>query len=127
MDLERLKSLIEWMARSPLAELEFADGDFKVHLIKGDGGTVDVVEPDPACEGTIVAAPSYGIVHLASTPGAALLVSVGQSITAGQALCVVEAMKVFTTLEAEVAGTVAEILVADGAEVTAGQLLFRLE
>ena len=52
---------------------------------------------------------------------------VGQVVTVGQPLCIIEAMKVFSTIEAEVPGTIAEILVAQGAEVAAGQPLFRME
>jgi biotin carboxyl carrier protein len=51
----------------------------------------------------------------------------GQVVTVGQPLCIIEAMKVFSTIEAEVAGTIAEILVVQGAEVAAGQPLFRME
>ena len=74
----------------------------------------------------MVAAPLYGIVHLQRTPEAAPFVTVGQAVEAGQVVCTIEAMKVFTDVRAERAGTVAEILVTTAQEVEAGQTLVRL-
>lgn len=128
MDLDRLKAIIDWMANSPLSELELTDGDFHIHLVKTADGVVTaapVAAAEPA--GAAVTAPSFGVVHLAPSAGAEPFVKVGQRVEAGQPLCVIEAMKVFSPVEAEGAGTVAEILVEDGAEVSAGQPLFRLE
>lgn len=130
MDVDRLQAIIDWMQRSPLRELEIADGDFRARLVRAGGSAValavtsDVAEP---ISGTTINAPSYGIVHLASAPGATPFVDVGAEIVPGQPLCVLEAMKVFTPLEAEKAGKLIAILVADGAEVSAGQPLFRLD
>lgn len=129
MDLERLKQILDWMARSPLSELEVADGEFKVHLVRGRDGQPAQVSPasSAAPGGHEVKAPTYGVVHLSPDPASPLFVVVGQVVTLGQPLCIIEAMKLFSTIEAEVPGTVAEILVAQGAEVAAGQPLFRLE
>ena len=127
MVLDRLKAIIDWMARSPLGELEIAEGDFHVHLVKAGNG-VEVSPPaSQPPSGHVVTAASYGVVHLSPAPGADPFVAVGQHVEIGQSLCVIEAMKVFSPVEAEQAGTVAAILVADGADVTAGQPLFRLE
>lgn len=128
MDLDRLKSVIDWMAKSPLAELAIAEGDFRVHLVKASSGTVTAAPAAQSAQaGTIVTSASYGVIHLAPAPDAEPFVHVGQQVEVGQSLCVIEAMKVFSPLEAEQAGTVAAILVTDGADVTAGQPLFRLE
>jgi acetyl-CoA carboxylase biotin carboxyl carrier protein len=127
MDLDRLKAIIDWMAQTPLGELEIAEGDFRVHLVK----TATGIEPAPGEEvvaaGQIVTAASFGVIHLSPAPDAEPFVQIGQRVEAGQSLCVIEAMKVFSPIEAEVAGTVTAILVADGADVSAGQPLFRLE
>lgn len=127
MDLDRLKAIIDWMADSPLSELELTDGDFHIHLVKTAHGVATLPAAIEASSGTVVSAPSFGVVHLAPSAGAGPFVTLGQLVEAGQSLCVIEAMKVFSQVEAEAAGTIAAILVEDGAEVSAGQPLFRLE
>ena len=127
MDLDRLKAIIDWMARSPLGEFEITEGDFHVHLVKTAQGVAPVQSETPSAAGFVVAAATYGVVHLSPAPDAAPFVQVGQRVMVGQSLCVIEAMKVFSPIEAEQAGTIAAVLVTDGADVTAGQPLFRLE
>lgn len=129
MDLQRLKDLLDWMARSPVDEIELREGDFEVHLKKSPGGQVASVPPIPAPleRGHDVVAASYGVVHLSPSPGAPPFVVLGQSVANGHSLCTIEAMKVFSPIEADRAGTIAAILVDDGAEVSAGQTLFRIE
>ncbi len=73
-----------------------------------------------------IVAPVYGLVHLQDTPGAPPLVTPGQSVTTGQVLCIIEAMKVFSQVSAERDCTIASVLVQSGEEVEAGQPLFRL-
>ena len=128
MDLDRLAKILDWMARSPLSELEVTDGEFKVHLVRSRDGHPEVVPASTAApRGHEVLAPTYGIVHLSPDPASPLFVEAGQAVTVGQPLCIIEAMKVFSTIEAEAPGTVVEILVTQGAEVAAGQPLFRME
>lgn len=130
MDVDRLQAIIDWMRKSPVEELEVADGDFRVRLVRKPDGTIGSPAPSATSApafGEEVTAPSYGIVHLASTPGAAPFVTLGSTVSAGQTLCVIEAMKVFTPIEAVRGGTVTAILVEDGAEVSAGLPLFRLD
>ena len=69
----------------------------------------------------------YGVLHLTSAVGEAPFVTVGQAIEAGQTVAVIEAMKMFHPVKAKVAGKLAEILAQAGAEVAAGQALFRLD
>ncbi|HEX9857267.1 MAG TPA: biotin/lipoyl-containing protein [Paracoccaceae bacterium] len=139
MDLDRLKQIIDWMATQPLHELELAEGEWSVHLVKSGGVTTSAasqrvpaasfVPPATAKAAEtrhILTAPFFGVVHLAPVPGGPAFVTPGQAVKAGQTLCVVEAMKVFNTVEADHDATVAEILVASGAEVMAGQPLMRL-
>lgn len=127
MDLDRLKAIIDWMAQSPLCELEIAEGDFQVHLVKTAAGVEPAAAGHATPSGTTIAASGHGIIHLSPAPDAEPFVRVGQRIEAGQSLCVIEAMKMFRPVEAEQPGTIAEILVTEGADVTAGQPLFRLE
>lgn len=128
MDLDRLKDILDWMARSPVQELQISDGDFEVHLKKAPTGQpVSVPAAPVAPKGHDVVAATYGVIHLSPAPGSAPFVTLGQSVSTGQSLCTIEAMKVFSPIEADRAGTIAAILVEDGAEVAAGQPLFRIE
>jgi acetyl-CoA carboxylase biotin carboxyl carrier protein len=75
----------------------------------------------------VVTASMQGILHLTPAPGEAAFVQLGDRVAAEQVVCVIEAMKMFNTLETEVAGTVIEILAQSGSEIKAGQALFRIE
>jgi acetyl-CoA carboxylase biotin carboxyl carrier protein len=75
----------------------------------------------------VVKAPSLGTFYRAPKPGAAPFVSVGQKVEVDAELCLVEVMKLFTTMRAQISGTVREILVKDGELVECGQPLFLLE
>jgi acetyl-CoA carboxylase biotin carboxyl carrier protein len=80
---------------------------------------------DERARAPLLCAPLYGVVHLSPAPGEAPFVAVGRAVTAGDVVCVIEAMKVFNEVRAEHAGEVAEILVSSGQEVDAGQPLLR--
>lgn len=130
MDLDRLKEILDWMERSSVAELQISDGDFEVHLRKAEGsGSVApaaaVAPPQPA--GHEVVSTSFGVIHLRPAPDSPPFVTIGQTVSVGQSLCTIEAMKVFSPIEADRAGIIAAILVEDGTEVAAGHALFRIE
>jgi acetyl-CoA carboxylase biotin carboxyl carrier protein len=142
MDLDRIKTLIDAMAASDLNEMEFREDGWSLRLVRraqaGDMVRAPVKAPPsrqakqlpiraeaaPNKEAK-VAAPLFGIVHLQPAPDAPVFVSVGQTVTAGTPLCVIEAMKMFHEVRAEQDGTVSAILVASGQEVEAGQELIR--
>ncbi len=147
MDRDVIKELIEALAASDLAELEYRSNGETLRLVKRGAGVPAPTRltPPPATDQTPVSAPAqppppepgaavsdtivaplYGIVHLQQTAGAPLLVSPGQSVTAGQVLCNIEAMKVFHQVRAERDCVVSALLVEFGQEVEAGQPLFRL-
>jgi acetyl-CoA carboxylase biotin carboxyl carrier protein len=67
------------------------------------------------------------VVHLQPAPGEPPFVQPGQTVEAGQLLCVIEAMKMFNEVRADHAGTVRQVLAHSGQEVEAGQPLFRFE
>ena len=140
MDRHLIKALIEQFAASNLAELEYSNGGATLRLVRDQAAALPAsipkprpyvaVQPAPSAAPTpadqVLAAPLYGVVHLQRSPGAPPLVAVGQAVAAGQPLCLIEAMKVFTELRAEAAGTVTAILVDSGQDVEAGQPLMRL-
>jgi acetyl-CoA carboxylase biotin carboxyl carrier protein len=139
MDLAKIKALIDLVSRSQVTELELTEGDTTLRLSRplatpparqADAPTRAAPSVTPATEapGTLdaVCSPSFGVFHRTPAPDAAPFVTVGATVEAGQTLCLIEAMKVFTAIAAPRAGTVEAILVATGEEVEAGQPLFRL-
>lgn len=84
------------------------------------------VASGPTNESSVVSAPMFGVVHLTPAPGEAPFVQVGDTVTEGQVLCTIEAMKMFNAIESELAGTVIGILVGAGDEVESGQPLIRI-
>lgn len=147
MDLQQIKALIDVLTASDLSELEYQHDGSTLRLVKNPAPaalrTLDRQAPpvpaQPAPLAGVVAAPAaapiapaevcspvYGVVHLRPSPAEPPFVAVGEAVTAGRTLCVIEAMKVFNEVRAEHAATVAAVLVESGQEVESGQLLFRL-
>jgi|SRR5690554_1025351 len=147
MDLRKLKTLIDLVADSGIAELEITEGEGKVRIVKFSQ-TAQPVAPEPvaavvaapaaaapaapaapapapaAPAGHVVKAPMVGTFYRAPNPGAAPFVEVGQSVKEGDALCIIEAMKLLNEIEADKAGVIKEILVENGEPVEYGQPLF---
>lgn len=145
MDLRKLKTLIDLVAESGIAELEITEGDGKVRIVKfsetnqvtvpmqtqvvpvaaAPAATAPSAPAEPAVPaGHVVKAPMVGTFYRAPNPGAAPFVEVGQSIKEGDALCIIEAMKLLNEIEADKAGVIKEILVENGEPVEYGQPLF---
>ena len=83
--------------------------------------------PADAPAGNAITAPMVGTYYSASSPDAAAFVKVGDTISEGQTICIIEAMKVMNEIQSEIAGTVVECLVANGTSVEFGQPLFRVK
>jgi len=142
MDAQQIKAFIDAMTASDLDEMEISHDGWTLRLVRHARGERSAPPPalahapvsQPAAPVTApitaqsqeVLAPLFGAVHLQKEPGEAPFVTPGQTVRAGQLLCVIEAMKVFNDVRAEHDGTVAEVLVASGQEVEAGQPLMRL-
>ena len=75
----------------------------------------------------VIKSPMVGTFYASSTPGGKPFVEVGSSIKAGDALCIIEAMKIMNEIEAEVTGTVRQVLVENGQAVEFGQPMFVIE
>lgn len=139
MDQQQIKALIDALAASDLSELEYSRNGETLRLVKQaalaaalrSGGQIDArsaaapAAAPPAVFPAELAAPLHGVVHLRPSPDESPFVTVGQSVKAGQTLCVIEAMKVFNEVRAEQDVTVQDVLVDSGQEVEAGQPLFR--
>ena len=89
-------------------------------------GTKTLV-PDDQSEKHELKSPMVGTFYIAAAPGSAPFVKVGQKVEVGDVLCMVEAMKMFNQIEADVAGTVTARLVENGDPVEFGQALFMIE
>jgi acetyl-CoA carboxylase biotin carboxyl carrier protein len=148
MDLRKLKTLIDLVSESNIAELEITENEGKVRIVKSGGATfaapvmtMPVAAPAaapaalppaeapaaPAVSGTVVKSPMVGTFYASSTPGGKPFVEVGSSIKTGDALCIIEAMKIMNEIEAEITGTVRQVLVENGQAVEFGQPLFVIE
>ena len=141
MELEQIKSFIDAMAASDLAEMEFSRDGWTLKLVRRPAGAAQPPAVPPARATTTGArtvppakpssaahelhAPLFGIVHLQAGPGEAPYVAAGQAVRAGQTLCVIEAMKVFNEVRAEFDAVVDAVLASSGQEVEAGQALLR--
>lgn len=151
MDLRKLKTLIDLVSESNVSELEITEAEGKVRIVKTPPAAV-VAAPAPvvavaappapvamppaavapaavvdAVQGHVVKSPMVGTFYRASSPGAKPFVEVGSSIKAGEAICIVEAMKILNEIESDHSGTVTQILVENGQAVEYGQPLFVVE
>ena len=151
MDLRKIKKLIDLLEESNLAELEIKEGEEVVRLsrvpktaapvavaaapvapialaapIAAAAAPAAVEAPSvPALPaGTVVKAPMVGTFYAAASPGTPPFVKVGQQVKAGDTLGVIEAMKMFNQIEAEVAGTVQAIMVENGQPVEFDEPMF---
>ena len=149
MDLRKIKKLIDLLEESNLAELEIKEGEEVVRLSRVPKSTAPVaaapaapiavaaapVAAAPAAvveapianalpAGHVVKAPMVGTFYASATPGTPAFVKVGQQVKAGETLGIIEAMKMFNQIEADVAGTVQAILVENGQPVEFDEPMF---
>jgi len=149
MDLRKLKTLIDLVAESGIAELEITEGEGRVRIVKfAQGGVPVAMMPQGAVQtvtasaiadadlgaaaapaaaepaGHVVKAPMVGTFYRAPNPGAPAFVEVGKTVKEGEALCIIEAMKLLNEIEADASGVITEILVENGEPVEYGQPLF---
>jgi|SRR5690625_2507318 len=144
MDLRKLKTLIDLVSESNITELEITEGDDRVRIAKAVPQQAPVVayaEQPPLVaaaapaesaapiepEGHVVKSPMVGTFYRAPNPGANPFVEVGQSVTEGEPVCIIEAMKLLNEIEADKTGVIKAVLVENGEPVEYGQPLFVIE
>ena len=157
MDLRKLKKLIDLVEESGIAEIEVTEGEEKVRITRATAAqpvfaapaaiapvaaAPVAAAPAPAVSAPTPAAPAapaardlsaaqkspmVGTFYRATSPTSAPFVEVGQSVKAGDTLCIIEAMKLMNEIEAERSGVVKEILVENGQPVEFGEPLFIIE
>lgn len=150
MDLRKLKKLIELVEESGIAELEITEGEEKVRISKSPSSTQTYVTGAPILqqpvapaaagaitpataaaellpEGHVVKSPMVGTFYRTSAPGADPFVEVGQTVKAGDTLCIIEAMKLLNEIESDKSGIIKAVLVENGQPVEYGEPLFVIE
>lgn len=151
MDLRKLKTLIDLVSESGVAELEITEGEDRVRIVNRNGAApvqvhqpVTVAQPMPVPvpapevapapastapqqTGTPLTSPMVGTFYRAPSPGADPFVKVGDTVKKGQVVCIIEAMKLLNEVEADMDGTVKEVCVENGQPVEFGQSLFIIE
>ena len=157
MDLRKLKTLIDLVSESNISELEITEAEGKVRIVKADphppAGPQTVfmqappaqmqaapqdaapapllaapVATEPAEEpGHLVKSPMVGTFYRSASPGGKPLVEVGSTVKEGEAICIIEAMKIMNEIEADTSGTVTRMLCENGQAVEFGQPLFVIE
>lgn len=153
MDLRKIKKLIELVEESGVAELEIQEGEESVRISRS-GSTVAAPAPahyavpapvaapaaapvaeaaapvaaaEPQISGHAVKSPMVGTFYSAPSPGAKDFVEVGQTVSVGDVLCIVEAMKMMNQIESDKAGVVKEVLHSNGDPVEFDEPLFIIE
>ena len=149
MDLRKLKTLIDLVSESNVSELEITEAEGTVRIVKAVNNPVvmapvaapvamvaasapaaaaPVAPPAPDAQpevlGHVAKSPMVGTFYRASSPGAKSFVEVGSVVKEGDAICIIEAMKILNEIEADASGTITQILVDNGQAVEFGQPMF---
>jgi acetyl-CoA carboxylase biotin carboxyl carrier protein len=150
MDLRKLKTLIELVENSGIAELELTEGEEHVRISRSSSVAAPMQQyyaaapqaaPAPAAaaaaapaaaapsapavpEGHVVKSPMVGSFYRSPSPGSKSFVDVGQNVNEGDTLCIIEAMKLLNEIESDKSGVIKAILVENGQAVEFGQPLF---
>ena len=157
MDLRKLKTLIELVQESGIAELEVTEGEERVRITRTVANApqpfmqyaapmmhamqpspmmaapvaapIAAPVPEPVAEppGHIVKSPMVGTFYRSAAPGAKPFVEVGSTVAVGDTICIIEAMKLMNEIESDKAGVIKAVLVESGNAVEYGQPLFTIE
>lgn len=153
MDIRKIKKLIDLIQESDVAEIEISEGEESVRISRNSSAVTtyaapaapaQVAAPAPAPaaapaeaapaaseskvnDANAVRSPMVGTFYRSSSPEAAAFVEVGQTVAAGDVICIIEAMKMFNQIEADRSGTVTAILVENGHPVEFDEPLIVIE
>ena len=149
MDIRKVKKLIELLDESGIAEIEITEGEDSVRISRYSTSapaapvathlappapsaapapaTAAAAPAEPEDDGIEVKAPMVGTYYAASSPGAAPYVQVGDRVSEGDTICIIEAMKMMNQIESEVSGVVKSIRLQNGEPVEFGQTLFVID
>jgi acetyl-CoA carboxylase biotin carboxyl carrier protein len=146
MDIRKVKKLIELLEESNINELEITEGEDSVRISRGVPAAAYAAQPIMAAPmvaaplaataavaisnepiaGHTINSPMVGSFYASPAPGSPAFVSVGQAVSPGDVLCIIEAMKMMNQIEADKAGVIGSILVEDGEPIEFDQPLFTI-
>ena len=138
LNLAEIQALIKTLDNSSIEKFEYECDEYRLSLKKGSSTVaVKAAQAEPIVEEEAadadekelieITAPMVGTFYSATEPGAEPFVKVGSKIDADSVICILEAMKLFTEVEADVSGEIVEILAKDGDLVEYGQPLFSVK
>lgn len=152
MDLQEIRRIVELMNEHGLTHFDLSKKDFHLKLKKGTDAddlrsllsSLPAVAPAsgpapaaalaagdapaaPAAEGDEITSPMVGTFYRKPAPDADSFVEVGSTVSVGQTICIIEAMKVMNEIKAEKAGTICEVVAEDGNPVQFGDVLYRIK
>jgi acetyl-CoA carboxylase biotin carboxyl carrier protein len=142
--LKQLKQLLKTLEEGGATEFEYQDDQYRIRLARGPvvtpasavplatpvhagGAPMAALSAGEDADQVDVTSPFVGTFYRGASPEAEPFVKIGDQVHKGQTLCIVEAMKLMNEIESEFSGTIAEILVENGASVEFGQKLFKLK
>jgi acetyl-CoA carboxylase biotin carboxyl carrier protein len=138
IDLAQLERLLSFMSEHGLEEFEYAHGDLRIRLKKAIAPASESAPPaasessasapptSSADDLHVIKSPIVGTFYAAPNPEAGPFVKLGDTVEAGQTVCIIEAMKLMNEIEADISGEVVRILVENGQPVEYGEPLFAL-
>jgi acetyl-CoA carboxylase biotin carboxyl carrier protein len=149
LDLKVIKQVVDLMKRSELSEFEIEEEGFKLRLSRKNGEAPQVIHAAPVAAAPAAAAPAaapvaaaapvdeqgievvkspmVGTFYSAGSPESPAFAKVGDKIGADSIVCIIEAMKVMNEIQAEISGTITEVLIENGEAVEYGQPLFKVK
>ena len=140
VDADAIRVLADILLDTGLTEIEIAEGDSRIRVVRAPAVVQAAVAQAaaPAAEATpdtadltkhpgAVKSPMVGVAYLAPEPGAPNFVTVGQPVSAGQTLLLIEAMKTFNQIKAPKSGTLSRVLITPGVPVEYGEVLMVID
>jgi acetyl-CoA carboxylase biotin carboxyl carrier protein len=132
LDDDDVREILRLIDESELDELQVESQGFSLHVVRGSA-TAAGLEPAPSAseadvDGVVtIESPMLGTFYRAEAPGAAPFVDVGTQVDAGSTVCLIEVMKMMSSIAAGVAGTIVEVCADNAQLVEHGQALFRVK
>ena len=151
MDIKLIKQVVDLMKRSDISEFEFEEDGFKLRLSSKGADGPQIIQAVPAGQTpapfpvatpatgeadaipveekgiSIIKSPMVGTFYSAASPESPAFVKVGSKVSSDSVVCIIEAMKVMNEIQAEMSGTVSELLVENGEAIEYGQPLFKIK
>lgn len=152
MDIKLIKQVVDLMKRSDISEFEFEEDGFKLRLSSKGADAPQIIQAAPALQAAapapaptpaaeplaaapaaeekgiaIIKSPMVGTFYRAASPDSPSFADVGTKVNNDSTVCIIEAMKVMNEIQAEMSGTITEVLIENGEAVEYGQPLFKIK